>query len=86
MFSEFQTTQLTNTFLEYDPFIYICQGLPVPGVKKLPMNSSVVPTANVSYTDLIQGKSYNVPKFEVCAGFLLESVGYRFSSSQRVGF
>lgn len=49
--------------------LHICWGLSVPGIKKFPMNSSVAPTASASYTDLTQGISYNVPKFEGCPAF-----------------
>lgn len=53
-------------------YIYICQGLPVPGVKKFPMYSSMVPTASVSYTDLIQEISYNMSNLKHVQAFFQE--------------
>lgn len=54
--------------------------------KKLAVYSFVAPTAGISHIDLIRGISYKVPTFGVCSESLPGSVGYRLSSSHRIGF
>lgn len=54
--------------------------------KNLAVYSFVVPTAGISRIDFIRGISHKVPTFGACSDSLLGSVGYRLSSSHRIGF